>query len=212
MLLRPASKDYLWGGSRLNDDFNLNLPMDPLAEAWVCSTHPDGPSTVAEGEKTLADVLKLSRQDKQLEGSPLERSVCFKRTNSASTQVIHREFPQTLSTIWVLIGHPRHTIYMPIPICAEKLLPSMLTPEWAAASWKRFKILGLHAKIPAEWTALEKQSIAEYEKAVAEAEKLLRAGKKAEAVKLLNQTAAGIWEKAYPLAVSSKPSKEAKAK
>ena len=163
------------------------------------------------GKLTLTDILKLSRHDKQLEGSPLERSVCFKRTNSASSLVIHREFPQTLSTLWVLIGHPRHTIYMPIPICAEKLLPSMLTPEWAAASWKRFDRLGLHAEIPAEWTALETQAIAEYEKAVAEAEKLLRDGKKELAVKLLNQTAAGIWEKACPLAVSSKPAKEAKA-
>lgn len=40
--LIPAAKDYLWGGSRLNDDFNLNIEMDPLAEAWVCSTHADG--------------------------------------------------------------------------------------------------------------------------------------------------------------------------
>ena len=163
------------------------------------------------GKLTLTDILKLSRQAKQLEGSPLERSVCFKNTNSASSLVIHREFPRTLSTLWVLIGHPRHTIYIPIPICAEKLLPSMLTPEWSAASWKRFKELGLHAEIPEEWTALENQSIAEYEKAVFEAEKLLRDGKKAEAIKLLNQTAAGIWEKACPLAVSSKPAKEAKA-
>ena len=46
-LLSPAAKDYLWGGSRLNDDFNLNLPLFPLAEAWVCSTHPDGESTVS---------------------------------------------------------------------------------------------------------------------------------------------------------------------
>ena len=159
------------------------------------------------GKLTLADVLELSRQAKQLEGSPLVRSVCFKYTNSASSLVIHREFPQTLSTLWVLIGHPRHTIYVPIPLCAEKLLPSMLTPEWAAASWKRFKKLGLHAEIPAEWTALETQSIAEYEKAVAEAEKLLRDGKKEQAVKLLNQTASGIWEKAYALAVPSKPAK-----
>ena len=159
------------------------------------------------GKLTLTDTLKLCRQDKQLAGSPLERSVCYKNTNSASSLVIHREFPQTLSTLWVLIGHPRHTIYVPIPLCAEKLLPSMLTPEWSAASWKRFKELGLHAEIPARWTALEEQSIAEYEKAVAEAEKLLRSGKKAQAVKLLNQTAAGIWEKACPLAVPSKPAK-----
>ena len=34
-LLSPAAKDYLWGGSRLNDDFNLALDASPLAEAWV---------------------------------------------------------------------------------------------------------------------------------------------------------------------------------
>ncbi len=164
------------------------------------------------GKLTLADVLKLSRQAKQLEGSPLERSVCFKRTNSASTQVIHKEFPQTLSTIWVLIGHPRHTIYVPIPICAEKLLPSMLTPEWAAASWKRFDTLGLNAELPAEWLALEQKAMEVYGKAVEQAEKLLRDGKKAQAVKLLNQTAAVIWEKAYTLAVPPKPAKTAKDK
>lgn len=42
----PASKDYLWGGSRLNDDFNLRLDANPLAEAWLCSTHADGQSCV----------------------------------------------------------------------------------------------------------------------------------------------------------------------
>lgn len=49
-LLAPVSKDYLWGGSRLNDDFNLKLDSYPLAEAWVCSTHPDGSSRLATGE------------------------------------------------------------------------------------------------------------------------------------------------------------------
>ena len=56
-MLRPAGKDYLWGGSRLNDDFNLGIDIDPFAEAWVCSTHPDGPSTLSSGEK-LIDTLK----------------------------------------------------------------------------------------------------------------------------------------------------------
>lgn len=55
-LLTPASKDYLWGGSRLNDDFKLNIPVSPFAEAWMCSTHCDGPSKVASGE-TLREVL-----------------------------------------------------------------------------------------------------------------------------------------------------------
>ncbi|MBQ6599713.1 MAG: hypothetical protein IJH79_19360, partial [Lentisphaeria bacterium] len=58
----------------------------------------------------------------------------------------------------------------------------------------------------------ETQSIAKYEKAVAQAEKLLRDGKKEQAIKLLNQTAAGIWEKAYPLAVPSKSAKTAEVR
>ena len=60
-LLRPAGKDYLWGGSRLNDDFSKNIDIHPLAETRECSTHPDGPSIVASGEyegQTLAEVLK----------------------------------------------------------------------------------------------------------------------------------------------------------
>lgn len=59
-LLKPAGKDYLWGGSRLNDDFSKNVPMDPLAETWECSTHPDGPSEVNSGKykgQLLIDVL-----------------------------------------------------------------------------------------------------------------------------------------------------------
>ena len=56
ILLKPAAKDYLWGGSRLNDEFNLGIPIDPFAEAWVCSTHPDGVSTLSDGER-LTEVL-----------------------------------------------------------------------------------------------------------------------------------------------------------
>lgn len=60
-LLSPAGKDYLWGGSRLRDDFAKELPLVPLAETWECSTHPDGYSMVASGEfagHTLAELLK----------------------------------------------------------------------------------------------------------------------------------------------------------
>ena len=56
-LLKPASKDYLWGGNRLNDDFNIDCDVYPFAEAWVCSTHPDGISYVNSGE-SLKDVIK----------------------------------------------------------------------------------------------------------------------------------------------------------
>ena len=60
-LLKPVGKDYLWGGRRLNDEFAKDIDMEPLAETWECSTHPDGSSIVASGEyegKTLDEVLK----------------------------------------------------------------------------------------------------------------------------------------------------------
>ncbi len=61
LLLRPSGKDYLWGGNRLNDEFDKGLALTPLAETWECSTHPDGPSYVVGGEfdgKKLAQVLE----------------------------------------------------------------------------------------------------------------------------------------------------------
>lgn len=60
-LLCPAGKDYLWGGSRLRDDFSKEIDLTPLAETWECSTHPDGPSFAASGEhagKPLPEILK----------------------------------------------------------------------------------------------------------------------------------------------------------
>lgn len=57
-LLKPAAKDYLWGGTRLNDDFNLGIDIDPFAEAWVCSTHPEGESCIASTGESLTEVLK----------------------------------------------------------------------------------------------------------------------------------------------------------
>lgn len=60
-LLHPSGKDNLWGGQRLNTEFEKQIPMDPLAETWECSTHPDGPSFVMSGKhkgKTLAEVIE----------------------------------------------------------------------------------------------------------------------------------------------------------
>ena len=61
-LLAPAGTDYLWGGTRLRDDFRKDLLMEPLAETWECSTHPDGLSVAASGVhagRTLKEVLEM---------------------------------------------------------------------------------------------------------------------------------------------------------
>ena len=62
MLLKPVGKDNLWGGNRLKEEFYKNIPVTPLAETWECSAHPDGPSTIVNGEfagYTLDNVLNL---------------------------------------------------------------------------------------------------------------------------------------------------------
>lgn len=60
--LKPCGKDYLWGGTRLRDEYGKKIDLTPLAETWECSVHSDGPSVVANGEfkgQTLIEVLKL---------------------------------------------------------------------------------------------------------------------------------------------------------
>jgi len=59
--LKPACKDYLWGGRRLAEEFGVEYDGDILAEAWELSCHPDGPSVIAEGEyagKTLPQFIE----------------------------------------------------------------------------------------------------------------------------------------------------------
>ena len=47
--MEPACKDYLWGGERLREKYHIRADCHPLAEAWMLSCHPDGPSRIAQG-------------------------------------------------------------------------------------------------------------------------------------------------------------------
>lgn len=64
-LLRPACKDYLWGGTELKTTYGKRTGLTPLAETWECSVHPDGPSVIASGVYkgiSLADFLRQCPQ------------------------------------------------------------------------------------------------------------------------------------------------------
>lgn len=47
--LKPACKDYLWGGRRLIEEYGKEYDGEVLAEAWELSCHPDGPSVIVNG-------------------------------------------------------------------------------------------------------------------------------------------------------------------
>ena len=62
LFLKPATKDYLWGGTRLKEEFNKDSEYDIVAETWECSVHPDGLSVIVNGMysgKTLKEVIDL---------------------------------------------------------------------------------------------------------------------------------------------------------
>lgn len=64
--LKPALKDYLWGGIRLKTEYEMDTELEKVAEAWVLSTHKDGPSVVLNGEfkgKTLVEAVKTLGSD-----------------------------------------------------------------------------------------------------------------------------------------------------
>ena len=56
-ILKPAYKDYLWGGTRLIEEYGKQADRLPLAESWECSTHPDGLSML-EGGMSLKDAIE----------------------------------------------------------------------------------------------------------------------------------------------------------
>lgn len=59
--LQAAFKDYIWGGTRLRDEFNKQTDLNPVAESWELSCHHDGKSTITNGSykgKTLTDYIE----------------------------------------------------------------------------------------------------------------------------------------------------------
>lgn len=58
--LKPALKDYLWGGTKLKTDFGFESDMEKVAEGWMLSCHKDGENIVENGKykgMTLSEVI-----------------------------------------------------------------------------------------------------------------------------------------------------------
>lgn len=60
MKLIAPLKDYLWGGTRLRDEYGKDTQLTKVAESWELACHKDGMSVIANGAaagQTLADWL-----------------------------------------------------------------------------------------------------------------------------------------------------------
>lgn len=72
--LEPAFKDYLWGGTRLRDEYGKKCDYDKVAESWELSCHKDGASVVANGDdKGLTLAQYIEKHGKNVLGKNCEK-------------------------------------------------------------------------------------------------------------------------------------------
>lgn len=60
--MNPVFKDYIWGGTRLKDEYEKNTPFERTAESWEIAAHKNGESTVCGGEydgKTINELADI---------------------------------------------------------------------------------------------------------------------------------------------------------
>ena len=70
MKLEAPLKDYLWGGTRLKDEYGKKTNLDKVAESWELACHKDGKSKIVNGEAAgLFFEDWLAGQDKSVLGT-----------------------------------------------------------------------------------------------------------------------------------------------
>lgn len=72
-LLTPPIKDYIWGGTRLRDEYGKESSLPRLAESWELSCHPDGESVVSGGEYDGVKLSELTAMHPEILGKNCER-------------------------------------------------------------------------------------------------------------------------------------------
>lgn len=61
--LKPVFKDYIWGGTKLRDEYGFQSDLTKLAEGWMLSCHKDGENIIENGDfegKSLTEVVNAN--------------------------------------------------------------------------------------------------------------------------------------------------------
>lgn len=61
--LKPVFKDYIWGGTKLRDEYGFESNLEKLAEGWMLSCHKDGENLIENGDfegKTLTEIVNTN--------------------------------------------------------------------------------------------------------------------------------------------------------
>ena len=63
--MKPIFKDYLWGGSRLKEEYGKNTPYEITGESWEVASHKNGESTVDGGKYNNMTIKQLTAELKE---------------------------------------------------------------------------------------------------------------------------------------------------
>ena len=149
------------------------------------------------GKYTVKGVIATSRM--RCQGKYAQKFPCRKNSISAVCFEIDPEFPKYLTTAYVALGPQQHTVYLPTPMALTQFPDFIRNGGWSDMAYELRKREGYDHRYLRRFVALEDRLFAEYDRVREEARALLRAGKTAEAEKLLNDCYLRQYEEALKL-------------
>lgn len=66
IFLLPTFKERIWGGKKLKQEFNYDIPYEKTGEAWVISAHENGPNVVQNGPLAGKTLIELWEEHGEL--------------------------------------------------------------------------------------------------------------------------------------------------
>ena len=149
------------------------------------------------GKYTVLGTIETSRLRCQ---EPMTKKYpCRRNSLGGCCFEIDQEFPAELTTAYIALGPQQHTVYVPAPMALEQFPQEIVDSSWADLAYKLRERVGYDHKYMARFAAYEEKALPEYDKVREEARALLKAGKKDEAVKLLNECFARQYAEALKL-------------
>ena len=140
-----------------------------------------------KGLLSPVDLMDCSRlRDPEMEKRNW-RQVCMKNTIASTLFVPDRAYPEMLSTVFIAIGPPRHTVYLPVPMGVTEFPEELASGDMGLLAFALRDKYGLDHVHLDRFKALEKELADEHFATCMEARKLLRVNRRKEAAALLTQ-------------------------
>jgi len=132
-------------------------------------------------------ISRLNAADVKVKG--IGRGPCTRDTVDAYLFEISPVHPGILSCVYASFGPPRHTVYLPIPLCAiDALPPEVANAEWAGIGTAMAKRVPDKTPVSDDLPEFEKYLLQEFNDVRQQAEALLKEKKTEEAKTLLRDT------------------------